>query len=74
VLDQQLADNQFIAGSEYTIADMGMWPKYGNGMLNGTSYNDLRKFLQTHKYKNVDESNTPGRQAGANGQRHQRAS
>src|SRR4029077_14647959 len=44
VLDRQLADNQFIAGDEYTIADMAIWPWYGNGMLNGASYNDPRKF------------------------------
>jgi GSH-dependent disulfide-bond oxidoreductase len=50
VLDRQLADNQFIAGDEYTIADMAIWPWYGNGMLNGASYNDPRTFLQTHQY------------------------
>ena len=53
VLDQRLADNRFIAGDEYTIADMAIWPWYGNGMLNGASYNDPRKFLQTHEYKNL---------------------
>ena len=26
---------------------------YGNGVLNGASYNDPRKFLQTHEYKNL---------------------
>jgi len=53
VLDRQLADNRFVAGDEYTIADMAIWPWYGNGMLNGASYNDPRKFLSTHEYKNV---------------------
>ncbi|MGH6675431.1 MAG: glutathione-dependent disulfide-bond oxidoreductase, partial [Xanthobacteraceae bacterium] len=53
LLDRQLADNRFIAGDEYTIADMAIWPWYGNGMLNGASYNDPRKFLQTHEYKNL---------------------
>ena len=53
VLDRQLADNQFIAGDQYTIADMAIWPWYGNGMVNGASYNDPRKFLQTHEYKNL---------------------
>ena len=53
VLDRQLAYNRFIAGDEYTIADMAIWPWYGNGMLNGASYNDPRKFLQTHEYKNL---------------------
>jgi len=53
VLDRQLADNQFIAGSEYTIADMAIWPWYGNGLVNGSAYNDPRKFLETHEYKNL---------------------
>src|ERR1700760_1552749 len=53
VLDRRLADNRFIAGDEYTIADMAIWPWYGNGMMNGASYNDPRKFLQTHDYKNL---------------------
>jgi GST-like protein len=53
VLDRQLADNQFIAGDEYTIADMAIWPWYGNGILKGASYNDPRTFLQTHEYKNL---------------------
>ena len=53
VLDRQLADNRFIAGDDYTIADMAIWPWYGNGMVNGASYNDPRKFLQTHEYKNL---------------------
>ena len=56
VLDRQLADNQFVAGDESTIADMAIWPWYGNGMLNGASYNDPRKFLQTHDYKNLTRS------------------
>src|SRR5215204_7383630 len=53
VLDRRLADHQFIAGDEYTIADMAIWPWYGNGMLNGASYNDPREFLQTHEYRNL---------------------
>lgn len=53
VLDRQLADNRFIAGDEYTIADMAIWPWYGNGLMNGHSYNDPRKFLSAHGYKNL---------------------
>ena len=53
VLDRQLANNQYVAGGEYTIADMAIWPWYGNGMMNGASYGDARKFLQTHEYKNL---------------------
>ena len=52
-LDRQLADNRFIAGDEYTIADMALWPWYGNGIMNGASYDDPRRFLQTHEYKNL---------------------
>jgi GST-like protein len=75
VLDRQLADNQFIAGDEYTIADMAIWPWYGNGMLNGASYNDPRTFLQTREYKNLTRwmKKIGGRPARANGQPHQRA-
>jgi GST-like protein len=53
VLDRQLANNEFVAGDEYTIADMAIWPWYGNGMMNGASYGDARKFLQTHEYTNL---------------------
>ena len=53
VLDRQLADKQFIVGNEYTIADMAIRPWYGNGVMNGASYNDPRQFLQTHEYKNL---------------------
>ena len=42
---------------------------YGNGVLNGASYNDPRKFLQTHEYKNLTP---PGRQTRADGQPSQR--
>jgi GST-like protein len=50
------------AGDENTIADMAIWPWDGNGMLNGASYNDARKFLQTHEYKNRRD----GRKTSAN--------
>lgn len=52
VLDRQLADNQFIAGDEYTIADMAIYPWYGAVAL-GFAYNDAAQFLQTQEYKNV---------------------
>jgi GSH-dependent disulfide-bond oxidoreductase len=53
VLDRQLADHQFIAGDEYTIADIAIWPWYGNSLMNGGAYNDPRVFLQTQGYKNL---------------------
>ncbi|WP_166263481.1 glutathione-dependent disulfide-bond oxidoreductase [Marinobacter caseinilyticus] len=51
VLDRQLADNQYIAGDEYTIADMAIWPWYGALVMNKVY--DAAEFLQTHTYKNV---------------------
>jgi GST-like protein len=51
VLDRQLANNEFIAGDEYTIADMAIWPWYG-AMAKGLLYNG-GEFLSVHEYKNV---------------------
>lgn len=52
VLDRQLADNQFIAGDEYTIADMAIWPWYG-ALAAGLVYN-AAEFLDTASYKHVN--------------------
>lgn len=52
VLDRQLADNKYVAGDEYTIADMAVWPWYGAVIL-GTIYNDASTFLEANSYKNV---------------------
>lgn len=51
VLDRQLAENEFIAGSEYTIADMAIWPWYG-ALVKGFVY-DAGEFLSVHEYENV---------------------
>lgn len=51
VLDRQLADNEYLAGDEYTIADMSVWPWYG-GVMSNAVYN-AAEFLQTHSYKNL---------------------
>ncbi len=51
VLDKQLANNTFVAGEEYTIADMAIWPWYGNLVL-GNAY-DAAEFLSVHTYTNV---------------------
>ncbi|MCZ4292662.1 glutathione-dependent disulfide-bond oxidoreductase [Vibrio sinaloensis] len=51
VLDKQLANNTFVAGEEYTIADMAIWPWYGNLVL-GKLYN-AAEFLQVESYTNV---------------------
>ncbi|WP_158940447.1 glutathione-dependent disulfide-bond oxidoreductase [Burkholderia sp. S171] len=51
VLDKQLAGNEFIAGSEYTIADMAIWPWYG-GLVKGWLYEGA-EFLAVQDYKHV---------------------
>jgi GST-like protein len=51
VLDRRLADNAYLGGAEYTIADIAVFPWYG-GMVKGWSY-DAAEFLQVHEYKNV---------------------
>jgi len=52
VLDKQLANNEFIAGSEYSIADMAIWPWYGNLVL-GRQYGDSATFLSVHEYEHL---------------------
>jgi GST-like protein len=51
VLDRQLADNQYIAGDEYTIADMAIWPWYGS-LVKNTVY-EAAEFLEAHIYTNI---------------------
>ena len=51
VLDRQLADNRFVAGPDYTIADMAIWPWYGT-LVKGQLY-EAGEFLSVHEYKNV---------------------
>jgi GSH-dependent disulfide-bond oxidoreductase len=51
VLDRQLAQREFIAGGDYTIADMAIWPWYGV-LVQGQIYG-AAEFLSVHEYKNV---------------------
>jgi GST-like protein len=52
VLDRHLADHQFMAGSEYSIADMAIWPWYGKVTID-QSYPRATEFLEGRNYKNV---------------------
>jgi GSH-dependent disulfide-bond oxidoreductase len=51
VLDRQLAGNEYVTGSEYTIADMAIWPWYG-GLAKGSFYG-AAEFLSVQDYKHV---------------------
>lgn len=51
VLDKQLAKNTYVSGDAYTIADIAIWPWYGNLVL-GHLY-DAAEFLQVHTYEHV---------------------
>ncbi|QGX97165.1 glutathione-dependent disulfide-bond oxidoreductase [Roseovarius faecimaris] len=53
VLDRQLAKRPFIAGDDYSIADMAIWPWYGNLVL-GRAYGDAATFLSTQEYEHVN--------------------
>ncbi len=51
VLDRRLAESPYLAGDEYTIADIANFPWYG-GMVKGLLYN-AAEFLQVQEYTNV---------------------
>ncbi len=51
VLDRRLAESTYLAGEDYTIADMSVWPWYG-ALVKGQVY-EAGEFLQVHEYKNV---------------------
>jgi GST-like protein len=51
VLDRRLAESEFLAGDNYTIADMAVWPWYG-GLAKGLLY-EAGEFLSVRDYKNV---------------------
>jgi GSH-dependent disulfide-bond oxidoreductase len=52
VLDRRLAESRFVAGDEYTIADMAIWPWYGT-LAQGKVYDDAGKFLSVQDYANL---------------------
>jgi GST-like protein len=51
VLDRTLADREFIAGDEYSIADMAIWPWYG-ALAMGLIY-EAGEFLDVASYTHV---------------------
>jgi GST-like protein len=51
VLDRQLANNEFVTGSQYTIADIAIWPWYG-GLVKGLTYG-AAEFLSVQEYEHV---------------------
>jgi GST-like protein len=52
VLDRRLGESEYLAGDDFTIADMAVWPWYG-GLVQGKLYNDGATFLAVHEYKNL---------------------
>lgn len=51
VLDRRLAEHRFLAGDDYTIADMAVWPWYGT-LVKGQLY-EAGEFLGVHEYTHV---------------------
>lgn len=51
VLDRHLADNEYLAGDEYSIADIAVWPWYAGVLLNRVY--GAAEFLDAGSYKNV---------------------
>jgi GST-like protein len=52
VLNRRLAESEFVAGPDYTIADIAIWPWYG-GIALGRSYPGADEFLATHEYEHL---------------------
>ena len=51
VLDRRLAESEYLAGNDYTIADIAVFPWYG-GLVRGWQY-EAAEFLSVQDYKNV---------------------
>jgi GST-like protein len=52
VLNRQLAKHEYVAGSEYTIADIAVWPWYG-GLALDRIYDGAAEFLSVQDYEHV---------------------
>jgi GST-like protein len=53
VLNRRLAESEYVAGPDYTIADMAIWPWYG-GFALGRIYEGADTFLATHEYEHLN--------------------
>jgi GST-like protein len=67
VLDRRLAQSEYLAGADYTIADIAVWPWYG-ALAKGLLY-EAGEFLQVREYANVQRwtdaiANRPAVQRG----------
>lgn len=52
VLNRRLAEFEYVAGADYTVADMAIWPWYG-GLVRGELYGESATFLSVHEYEHV---------------------
>jgi len=52
VLNRQLAEHEYVAGSDYTIADIAIWPWYG-GLALDRIYDGAAEFLSAQEYEHV---------------------
>src|SRR3954447_10480090 len=52
VLNRRLDESEYVAGPEYSIADIAIWPWYG-GVALGRNYPGADEFLATHEYEHV---------------------
>jgi GST-like protein len=52
VLDRRLAAHRYVAGDDYTIADVAIWPWYG-ALAQGRIYNDAATFLAVAEYRHL---------------------